>query len=442
MHSFFVKLNAVNNNGWLWRIDEGNRELISKLENPVEYNRQNWGAAGYKDFGYIGDIKDMSPSMIWIGDSHAGHYSFGLDSIMVKKNRKPIFMSYGVNTIHLPEIIHKRTDSAVIKKHMKKLLSIIERYPGTPVVISHFWNGELSVTRGKDPRTNTYIDFTQNAKGYELLCKKILKFRDLIGDREIIVIGENPFKSKNDLSYVEELMKPKYFSSNSVSSHFSPSKLEFAINTYFESFFKRENKIHFINPSEIFCEAGSCIENESGQIYFSDKDHLSKEGSLKAIAWMEDELLKFAKSSIGQNLTPKPALDEILTTLELNETISHNSSKVGFSRWYNPEPEHIWSSGESSRITFNVKDKNVYKGEIKLNVGILYEQNIKVFVNNSLIGDQTASGWKTELFFTFNPRILKNSSNTIEFQYSNPRLPPNENDRRVLAMALRTININ
>ena len=149
-----IKIDVLNNEGWLWRVDLKTLESINEFENPVEYNRKNWGAAGYNDFAFIGNKgQNTSPDIIWIGDSHAGHYSYGLDSILVKKNNNSVFMSYALSTLHLPDIIHKTIDSTASKNHLNKLLQLINSNPKTPLVISHFWIGEMSMTKIKNPDT-------------------------------------------------------------------------------------------------------------------------------------------------------------------------------------------------------------------------------------------------------------------------------------------------
>lgn len=123
-----IKISVASDEGWLWRVDKEKLTSIKDFENPVEYNTKNWGAAGYKNFGLIGEEnKNAKPDMIWFGDSHAGHYSYGLDSILIQKHHKNIFMSHKMSTLHLPDIIKKSLDTATSKNHLKRLITYIKK---------------------------------------------------------------------------------------------------------------------------------------------------------------------------------------------------------------------------------------------------------------------------------------------------------------------------
>lgn len=431
-----IKIDVLNNDGWLWRVDLKTLESIKEFENPVEYNRKNWGAAGYDDFAFIGKKEqNTKPDMIWIGDSHAGHYSYGLDSILVKNNNKSVFMSYAISTLHLPDIIHKNIDSTVTKNHLNKLLQLINQNPKTPLVISHFWIAEMSMTKVKNANTGLYENFKNDSLGYNQLCQQIMKLTELVGNRNVIVIGENPYKGNNDLSYVDNLLIPKYSGRVGSSSVFQPSDRLFQINRYFLKYFEEHENIHFINPSDIFCTEKKCLEQELGKIYFSDKDHLSKEGSLKVIETIEKELLN---SMVFSNKTIVNS-NEILDYINPAEKIDHKSTKIIYKGWYNPEHEHRWSSGNMSEIEFKLNNPQQFKGLIKLNVGILEEQEIKVFINNIYLESRKLSGWQNILSYSFNPNILK-VVNNMRFEFSNAK-SPNDRDKRILALAVRTIQI-
>ena len=257
----------------------------------------------------------------------------------------------------------------------------------------------------------------------------------MVGNRNIIVIGESPFKGKNDLSFVDNLLIPKYSGNVKSSSVFEPSDRLFQINNYFNYYFEKYKNIHFINPSDIFCDDKKCLEQEMGMIYFSDKDHLSKTGSLKVIETFEQELLNFMV------LTDKSIVQstEIHDFVGPTEKVNHKSTKLIFTNWHNPEHEHRWSSGNSSEIEFNINNPKQFKGLIKLNVGIWDQQIIKMFINGHLIETSKLSGWQKTLSYSFDPKILK-EKNTIRFEFSDAK-SPNEKDKRILALAFRTIQI-
>src|SRR5690606_7789872 len=174
---------------------------------------------------------------------------------------------------------------------------------------------------------------------------------------------------------------------------------------------------------------------EMGKIYFSDKDHLSKTGSLKVIEVIEQELLN---KMVLIDKTVKHSID-ILDYIGPSEIIDHKSSKLIFKNWYNPEREHRWSSGNTSEIELKLNNPKQFKGLIKLNVGIWDQQIIKMFINDFLIESKKLSGWQNTLIYSFDPKILK-EKNTIRFEFSHAK-SPGERDKRVLALAFRTIQI-
>ena len=92
-----------------------------------------------------------------------------------------------------------------------------------------------------------------------------------------------------------------------------------------------------------------------------------------------------------------------------------------------------------SEIEFKLKNPKEFKGIINLDVGIWEEQETKLYLNNILIETRKLSGWKNILIYSFDPANLK-ENNILRFEFSNAK-SPNEKDKRILALALRTIQI-
>ena len=250
--------------------------------------------------------------------------------------------------------------------------------------------------------TGEYDNFSVDTIGYRKVCEKIVAFSKSISSRDIIIIGENPYKSNHDLSYIDNLLIPKYFSNSTASSIFKPVEATFEINSYFDSFFANYTNISFINPANIFCEGEECLEQEKGKIYFSDKDHLSKMGSVKAIKAIEKKLLKYIVAT--EYIKP-------------NQVVNHKSSKLNFVGWYNPEKLHRWSQGNSAEIKFKIGNKKEFKGEIEFNMGVYKNQEVKFLLNDSIIGEENLKGFKKILKISFNPSILNNTDNSLKFEF-------------------------
>ncbi len=87
--SFAIKKHVTANDGWIWRLDDKNLELIEEIGVPIKYHYTNWG--GGANYTFDSEIENKkkpknSIDMVWMGDSHSGHFAAGLDSVMVKKS--------------------------------------------------------------------------------------------------------------------------------------------------------------------------------------------------------------------------------------------------------------------------------------------------------------------------------------------------------------------
>ncbi|MDP2234842.1 MAG: acyltransferase family protein [Bacteroidales bacterium] len=295
--SYAIKKNVSANDGWLWRLDEKNLALIEEIGAPVKYHYFNWGGVFYEFDTEIQSKQNPKESidMVWLGDSHSGHFAVGLDSIMVKKHGLKVHISY-VSCFVLPDIISTNdkctldADSVLTSK-----IKLLEKNPEAPLVISYYWNSRLfSFCKILDEETGEMIDPAKLGKeeAMQLLCEKIEKLRDILGkDRKIIVIGESPVR-KGEINYIDKLLKPSFLSFISpVSNSFQAEQSTIMINDFMKEYFKDLDNFHFLDPSEPFCEDGTCISQVGNKIYFSDVNHFSKVGSVYIVEYFEDFFL-------------------------------------------------------------------------------------------------------------------------------------------------------
>ncbi len=292
---FGVNLKVNSDDGWLWRLSSKNRELVEQIGVPKDFHLNNWGGADYKP-GWIGEKPDHggAPDIILMGDSHAGHYLYGLDSVMVRKNKKKVYVSNWFTSLKLPDFIRSDKEGmpAISKNSFKKDLKIIDRYPESTVVLSHSWTSQINRSEVLDSETNEYIKLRQDTTGFVVIAQKIEKLHSLVGkERNLVIIGASPKTKSNELNYIEKLLRPKYFSNLAPTvSTFEENQIAF--NSFFENYFKNISNIHFINPSPAFCTNGDCYKQFNEQIYFSDGSHLSRDGSLRAVTFFENRFLK------------------------------------------------------------------------------------------------------------------------------------------------------
>jgi|GEM_PF-813071 len=300
--SYLIKKDVAANEGWLWRLDDKNLELIEEIGVPIQYHYTNWGGASYKMESEIENKQKPRDTidMVWLGDSHSGHFAAGLDSIMVKKHGMKVHISY-VSCFVLPDVVSTNDKctldaDSVINAKMK----LLEQNPDAPLVLSYYWRFRLlSTCEIINEKSGEMIKPSALSRedAYKLLCEKIEEFRGILGkDRKIIIIGESPVRAGN-LNYIDKLLKPSYLSFISpVSNSFQEEQSAIDINNFMMDYFKGKDNFWFIDPSEPFCDDGTCISQVGNNIYFSDVDHFSKVGSVQVMEYYEDTFLDIMAS--------------------------------------------------------------------------------------------------------------------------------------------------
>jgi len=295
--AFYYQYKIENENGWTWRLNQENQDLIEKIGLPKKYHRNNWGGANYNFDTVIcnDDTQNTDINMVWLGDSHAGHYAAGIDSIFVKKYNMKVYIS-NLSCFVLPEVI---PTNELCKINSKQLLNnrieLVKSNPNSVLVLSYFWRYRLGNTceiysDGKLIKPKNNID------GYKLLAQKIEKLSAMLDYKnEIIMIGESPHIN-SEINYVEKLLRPDYLSFVSpVSSYFEKSKTIDEFNNFMENYFEKNKHIHFINPNRALCSDNRCISQSGSKIYFSDKNHLSKDGSIFVLNELQNDFIEVIK---------------------------------------------------------------------------------------------------------------------------------------------------
>lgn len=296
--SWIIKTNVLKTEGWIWRLDDKNLALVEEIGVPIKYHYANWGGANYKFESIIENKENPKKSLdlIWLGDSHSGHYATGLDSVFVKKHNAKIEISY-VSCFILPDVISTNEKCTLdADSVLNAKIELMRQNPDAVLVLSYYWRMRLfSDCEIMDVNSGELIMPNQITKteACKLVCEKIEKFHALLGnDRKIIVMGESPTR-REGLNYIDKLLKPAYLSFISpVSTSFTldPSLIE--INQFMSGYFKNKSNIFFIDPTQAFCEDGTCLSQLGNKIYFSDVDHFSKDGSIHVMEYFEDAFLE------------------------------------------------------------------------------------------------------------------------------------------------------
>ncbi|MCF8365680.1 MAG: acyltransferase [Bacteroidales bacterium] len=294
--SWFIKTDVMKNQGWIWRLDEKNLELVEEIGVPIKYHYANWGGANYKFESILENNRrpKQSLDMVWLGDSHSGHYAAGIDSVLVKKHGSKVEISY-VSCFVLPDIISTNEKCTLdADSVLNSKIKLLEDNPDAVMVLSYYWRLRLfSTCEIPDDASGEAIDLSDKQNAYYAMCEKIEKLHSMLGnERKIIVIGESPTRI-GGLNYIDKLLKPGYLAFISpVSSTFTLDQSLVEINDFMSAYFKDKKNLVFIDPTQAFCEDGTCLSQFNTKIYFSDVDHLSKVGSVHVMEYFEDKFLQ------------------------------------------------------------------------------------------------------------------------------------------------------
>ncbi|WP_106793787.1 acyltransferase family protein [Aquimarina sp. Aq78] len=285
-----IRNDVINKNGWVWRVPDANIELAQKLKNPDEFHKNNYGGADLPKIGFLGKGSGNHTDFVLMGDSHARHYSYGLINNINKNNGKSIVVS-NVSGFVLPDFERKGSE-ATQKKRVNYALELLNLNPNAVPIISHDWYFQMEVNKVLNDSLGVFEDINISEKGYEMVINKIKKFHKLIGNRDMIIIGNVP-KPFSKVPIHKSLFKPKYLQYFSpVKSFYRQDSISLKTNGYLKNYADENNNIYFLDPVNVFCENEKCIQFENGKIYYSDGSHLSKEGSLKFVEYYEKEILR------------------------------------------------------------------------------------------------------------------------------------------------------
>lgn len=282
-----LRMNVNYSKGWLWRLDDSVTENIL----PV------WGMEGYERIGVINKpFKGEAIDMFWYGDSHASQYSSAIDEIFVKKHGKFVYMA-NLRSLALPELINFRVKQDQIDKEKNDAVERMRRHPKGVLVFSYWWHMEKYCSKVLNEATGEYEYFERSIASFDQVYDKIDKLLKEIGDRKVIIFGENPIKDPKAIKFSEKLLKPKYLKAlmdNQNTFKLDPYNQE--VNQSIEAYFKNRDNVLFINPIEALCEGEDCVEKLNNEIYYSDNDHLSYNGTMKVLKYYEGSIIDFIEN--------------------------------------------------------------------------------------------------------------------------------------------------
>lgn len=292
----FLNQHVSANDGWLFRLEEEQVEILKEYDNVESFHLSNWGGADFKP-GFISKKEDENPKvdLVMLGESHCGHLLYGINKTLIQKHNKTVFIANLMNpsAIYLPDIIPGKVSLASVVKRIDQTIEVLKQNPKATLLVSHYWAVQLKKSKAKlfDGRT---VPLQNNTIGFRILMDKLDKLLELSGgDRKVILFGTGPILPySNKLNHIERRLKPnRGGDQNFQELKFVPNQYYYAINDYLANYVSDKPNMYYFDPRVPFCDDGFCYAQKDNKFFLSDWDHISKQGSLRLIKHYEKQLL-------------------------------------------------------------------------------------------------------------------------------------------------------
>ncbi|MBH85850.1 MAG: acyltransferase [Alteromonadaceae bacterium] len=275
---FASGIHSYSTDGWAWRAGEP-MVNIDEVGDASQFHKAYYGGSGYPYYGPIGNSK--VPDIVLMGDSHGRHYAEGLNTIFVEGKSYDLFIASGTSCFHLPGFTRttKGYDwDQLCVNSLNEALRFINKAQIPPVVIiSHSWSSQMQ-RAGLINKKQTKIGETHIING-------ILRLKEAIGESPLIVIGNVPTAGEN-LYDIFTRPRPIIFNNFDPAPYLSStpnSNLE-RFNNALRLNSESTGEYNFVDPFDYLCNSTSCRNTDDDmRLIYSDKDHLSKYGSIYII---------------------------------------------------------------------------------------------------------------------------------------------------------------
>lgn len=118
-------------------------------------------------------------------------------------------------------------------------------------------------------------------------------------------------------------------------------------------------------------------------------------------------------------------------------TLGFADPRLSFQNWSTPEPTHRWTLGTASELAFGVQDVAALKGELGLELTVLGQQAVELWLNGTRVFSGSIDG---EQRIDLQHVPYREGRNVVRILTPDARAP-NVADERMLGVALRTIRI-
>lgn len=285
----FISWSMYIHNGWKWRI---NSPVFENVGDSKDFHKKFYGGEGYSTF--LGVNISAPADIVLLGDSHGKHYAEGIYKLIAEPNKYNFYIAAGTSCFALPNFTRTTVGEDwdnLCKNALNTGLDFIQKGNKPLVILSEYWlfqfrrAGLLDNNGKKIDRKVTMEDVKEG----------ILNLKKLIGDSQLIVIGNVPGSGYN-LYDIFSRPKPMFFTKFNPEDYYFYSKslkenLDF--NNELKNLAKNTNQFIFLDPHDILCKNDKCknINNDKNLIY-SDNYHLSKYGSIEVIKGFKEKLLE------------------------------------------------------------------------------------------------------------------------------------------------------
>jgi len=277
------------NSGWPWRIKDIPDKIAQQLKDSKAFHVDNYGGEGFPYAGWIREEgQNGKVDIVLLGDSHARQYAYGLDKHLVRQEKKNIYIS-STSCLLLPGAIRSTpgTDwEKVCTEHISKAVETLKENPDAILMIAHLWDFQVSVAVNQSNG--------EPIGSYENILPLFDKLKDMIGNHQLIIVGNVPGAGVRDL--MSCFSRPSYFPGN-CNNFLTRSEDEIETisgNNILKDYAKNKEGVEFIDTHEAFCSKGVCRSIFNGQVLYSDGSHLSKNGSSYFVEHFKSYLLKLA----------------------------------------------------------------------------------------------------------------------------------------------------
>jgi len=270
-------LHIKENKGWPWRVNS--IVNFEDVGSSSDFHRAFYGGAGYPSYGALSPY-GKGVDVVLMGDSHGRHYADGLYLRYANIKKLNLHIAAGTSCFHLPDFTRITQGSdwdRVCPQAFNTAIRMIRSAEKPPlVVMSHSWVKQIS-------RADRLVQGVRSHKPVSIddLILSIHNFKAMIGDAELVVVGEVP---KAGVNLYDVLSRPRvlFFTNSDVEQYlFSiADKKLIEFNRSLREASEVSGDFTFYDPFSILCNAERCknLDSERRLIY-SDAGHLSKYGS-------------------------------------------------------------------------------------------------------------------------------------------------------------------